>query len=1192
MKCNTAKLFWILGAAILAASAANATDLVWIGGTGNWDATANWSPAQLPAAADNVFITNNGPYTVTVPNAVNPTVGRLTLGGTSGTQTLSLGRSILTLNGTSGVNANGILLLTVGNSTVTGGGNLTVNGTLNWASGTISGAGATTIGSGGALIINGGVSLTTRTLINGGHTSWDSGNLTASSGAVITNLAGAIFDINFDGRLNVGTAPATFNNAGSLRKTAGIASANLIIPVNNSGTADVQSGTLSLDNGGTHSGTFKVSAGATLNLGGGTHTLSAATVISGPGTLGVSGGSTVTASGNFNPGSTLNATAGTVTLAPSCNVTTAAVSISGAGGTVLYNSAGTVGTLNLSAGTLGGTSPVTVTGLLTLAGGAVTNALVTADGGISINGGVTLNGGKLVNPGTAIWSLGNITGANGAGFTNLLGATFINTFDGNMPSGAGATPLFVNEGLFQKTGGTAALGTTSIDFDFINLGTVEVQTNTLRYNFNQQLAGLTLLDGGSLSAKAGGGGATAQPIQLLGGSLVGTGLVTVANTVNVINSAAISPGLSAGELDLAGNYQQTASGVLNIELGGYSPGAGFDLVTVTAGGAGGVATLGGTLDVTLLNGFSPTNGATFTFLTAVSRAGAFATFNYPSNDIGMQVSYDLTSAKVTVSNLKPVVANPMVSPAPITYGAAYNFQFPLNTFSDPDNNQLTYTASGMPAGISFTPATRTFSGTPTQAGAYLVAVAATDNGTPSLSVTNTFTITINKATPTATLAVNNSPVSYAGLGEAASVGIVSSSVPGVVANTLTGGTATKTNAGTYAVTADFVPTDTANYTSLLAQTVGSFVISKATLSATAGANSTIASKIYNASNTAGAVTVGTLSGFVGAETVSATATAAAYSSANAGTYPGVVITYTLADGANGGLAANYRLPDGTATGTITQATTASVIASSGNPALPGAIVAFTHTLSVVAPGAGTPSSSVQFRTNDVAFGGLESLSGLVATSRPTALLSHGSNTVTAEYAGDSNFVGITNSLVQIVNSTPTIGTSPVTYERGRNTAWRIALADLITVANATDGDGDMLTISALGSPTLSGSGATVFFDGTYILYTPPPSGPKVDAGDSFTYTLSDSHGGFAQGTINITVATTIYAAAQIILAPIGNTVNLKFTGLPFRTYEVQWSSAPNGPWTTVASQSMNEFGVILYSTNSPPNLSFWRALRP
>ena len=35
-----------------------------------------------------------------------------------------------------------------------------------------------------------------------------------------------------------------------------------------------------------------------------------------------------------------------------------------------------------------------------------------------------------------------------------------------------------------------------------------------------------------------------------------------------------------------------------------------------------------------------------------------------------------------------------------------------------------------------------------------------------------------------------------------------------MANILTGGAATKTNAGTYAVTADFVPTDTANYNTL------------------------------------------------------------------------------------------------------------------------------------------------------------------------------------------------------------------------------------------------------------------------------------------------------------------------------------------------------------------------------------------
>src|ERR1019366_4477298 len=122
----------------------------------------------------------------------------------------------------------------------------------------------------------------------------------------------------------------------------------------------------------------------------------------------------------------------------------------------------------------------------------------------------------------------------------------------------------------------------------------------------------------------------------------------------------------------------------------------------------------------------------------------------PSNDIGMQVSYDTTSAKVKVTNLKPVVANPIVAPAPGTYGAAFSFQFPTNTFTDPDNDPLTYTASGMPPGVSFVGATRTFSGTPTQAGVFPVSVAATDGGTPSLTVTNTFTITINPATLTIT----------------------------------------------------------------------------------------------------------------------------------------------------------------------------------------------------------------------------------------------------------------------------------------------------------------------------------------------------------------------------------------------------------------------------------------------------------
>ena len=83
---------------------------------------------------------------------------------------------------------------------------------------------------------------------------------------------------------------------------------------------------------------------------------------------------------------------------------------------------------------------------------------------------------------------------------------------------------------------------------------------------------------------------------------------------------------------------------------------------------------------------------------------------------------------------------------------------------------------------------------------------------------------ITAATPT--LSVTNSPVTYNGLPQAA---VVSSSVPGVVSNVQYNGSATTpTNVGVYTVTADFTPTDTLNYNSLLPGVAGSFVIAKAT----------------------------------------------------------------------------------------------------------------------------------------------------------------------------------------------------------------------------------------------------------------------------------------------------------------------------------------------------------------------------
>ena len=114
---------------------------------------------------------------------------------------------------------------------------------------------------------------------------------------------------------------------------------------------------------------------------------------------------------------------------------------------------------------------------------------------------------------------------------------------------------------------------------------------------------------------------------------------------------------------------------------------------------------------------------------------------------------------------------------------------------------------------------------PINAGSYTVIATVTQFGYVG-SATNT--LVINKATPTATLAVNNSPVTYDGTAKSATVGVTASSTPGAAANILTGGAASQTAAGTYAVTADFVPADTANYETLTGLSAGNFIISNAT----------------------------------------------------------------------------------------------------------------------------------------------------------------------------------------------------------------------------------------------------------------------------------------------------------------------------------------------------------------------------
>ena len=149
-----------------------------------------------------------------------------------------------------------------------------------------------------------------------------------------------------------------------------------------------------------------------------------------------------------------------------------------------------------------------------------------------------------------------------------------------------------------------------------------------------QSAGLTRLNGGTLSADS--------TINIQGGSLSGVGTVNA----SVASSGEVNPGGPAGLLTIQGNYAQSASGTLNIEIGGLAAGSQFDRLNVT-----GTATLAGTLHIALIDGFVPSLGDSFQIMTYASRTGSFGTVT--GADIGggslLQLNFSPTSLSLVTA---------------------------------------------------------------------------------------------------------------------------------------------------------------------------------------------------------------------------------------------------------------------------------------------------------------------------------------------------------------------------------------------------------------------------------------------------------------------------------------------------------------------------------------------------------------
>ena len=116
---------------------------------------------------------------------------------------------------------------------------------------------------------------------------------------------------------------------------------------------------------------------------------------------------------------------------------------------------------------------------------------------------------------------------------------------------------------------------------------------------------------------------------------------------------------------------------------------------------------------------------------------------------GTNNEFDVTvnNAGITPpANNAPTVDNNIPNQV-ATAGTAFSYAFPTNTFNDADGNTLTYSATksdnnSLPSWLTFTPGTRTFSGTPQAADVGTLSVKVTANDGNSGTVSDTFDIVV------------------------------------------------------------------------------------------------------------------------------------------------------------------------------------------------------------------------------------------------------------------------------------------------------------------------------------------------------------------------------------------------------------------------------------------------------------------
>ncbi|HZP23679.1 MAG TPA: PEP-CTERM sorting domain-containing protein, partial [Terriglobales bacterium] len=537
----------------------------WLGGTGNWSNVADWSAGE-PGSGSDVFI-NTGNDNVTLD--VSASINSLTLGGTTGTSTLTnSGSSTLTIAGALTINQTGTLTLNDGSATA--GGTVTNAGTVNLNNdSSISGANVVNSGN---INLNVGFVGATGTLTNtgsimsadnisgvGGHTVVNSGAIVAfqvGSSADFTNHTGGIVDT---GALNVG---GNLTNQGTVEGLVRSSELNVSGELTNSGLFDTE-----------YSG---ATVGSLNNLAGGEiHDVSGQMTVNGNASN--AGGILVGSFGFGSPSGTLSIEG---SLTNSGFLSVSAVSEGPASGGVSGNvvNSGSIGVSG--GGGFGAGGNITNSGTITtgLQDGSQGNNRFSANGALT-----NTSSGVLMLNGTG--DLANIGYVNNAGGISIANGASLQIVSSHSPTTA--LPGFLNTGtVIIAHGGTL--------FD------------ALTYS---QPAGQTTVDG-TLQVSG------HSNVLFSGGAVYGNNGDIQGNTVS---NAAFNIGdgpMTIGLMAINGNYTQGPNGALYVDIASLTQ---FDQLNIS-----GHASFAGTLYVDLLNGYVPQIGNMFDVVNYSSGSGTFS----------------------------------------------------------------------------------------------------------------------------------------------------------------------------------------------------------------------------------------------------------------------------------------------------------------------------------------------------------------------------------------------------------------------------------------------------------------------------------------------------------------------------------------------------------------------------------------